>query len=201
MRPTNVSLEQRQRMAEMYAKGKSIREISIEMGYTPPCVTYQLRRAGVELRASGKPAERFFTDEEFAEIIEWFRQGASRQNVATRLKMARTTLYIALGRYVIDHISDFVPKNGGNAPDNDPINHPSHYTHGEMECIDAIAAMLGIDGAIAFCRGSAIKYSYRKGYKGTPKDAEQDAKKCMWYLHEIGILKKRKREEDTNVGV
>lgn len=192
MRPTNVSLEQRQRMAEMYAKGKSIREISIEMGYTPPCVTYQLRRAGVELRASGKPAERVFTDEEFAKVIEWFRQGASRQNVATRLKMARTTLYIALGRYVIDHISDFVPKDGGNAP-NTEIEHPEHYTYGGRECIDNMLTLFGRWAVIAYCKCAHYKYLYRKGHKGTEKDAERDQQKADWYA--------RKAEELSNENV
>lgn len=41
----------------------------------------------------------------------------------------------------------------------DEVNHPSHYTNGDIECIDAIRAALGKEGFIAYCRGNAIKYN------------------------------------------
>ena len=61
---------------------------------------------------------------------------------------------------------------------NDPVDHPSHYCAGDIECIDAIASALGHDGLIAFCRGSAIKYLWRAGLKG---DIEEDLRKAAWY--------------------
>ena len=34
----------------------------------------------------------------------------------------------------------------------DMVNNPTHYTHGAIECIDAIEAALGPEGFIAFLR-------------------------------------------------
>ena len=65
-----------------------------------------------------------------------------------------------------------------NKQTDDPVDHPSHYCAGDIECIDAIASALGHDGLIAFCRGSAIKYLWRAGRKG---DIEEDLRKAAWY--------------------
>ena len=65
-----------------------------------------------------------------------------------------------------------------NKQTNDPVNHPSHYCTGDIECIDAIASALGHDGLIAFCRGNAIKYLWRAGLKG---DMGEDLRKAVWY--------------------
>ena len=61
----------------------------------------------------------------------------------------------------------------------DPVNHPPHYTGGNIECIDAIREALGLAGFIAFCRGNAMKYTWRTGKKDA---AEQDMRKGAWYL-------------------
>lgn len=60
----------------------------------------------------------------------------------------------------------------------DPVNHPSHYTQGGIECIDAIEAALGREGFIAFLRGQVIKYQWRLGHKDAPA---QDNAKASWY--------------------
>ena len=62
---------------------------------------------------------------------------------------------------------------------NDPVNHPAHYCHGNIECIDVIEAVLGSEGAKAFCMGNAIKYLFRHKYKDNPK---QDVEKAEWYI-------------------
>ena len=59
----------------------------------------------------------------------------------------------------------------------DPIN-PSHYKYGDIECIDAIRAALGIDGFISFCKGNIIKYAWRANLKGDPSE---DLRKAAWY--------------------
>jgi len=56
----------------------------------------------------------------------------------------------------------------------DPINHPSHYTHGDIEPIDAIEAW-----QLGFCLGNVVKYIARAGHKG---DRLEDLKKARWYL-------------------
>jgi len=60
----------------------------------------------------------------------------------------------------------------------DMVNHPPHYTAGDIECIDAIRAALGHEGFIAYCKGQVIKYNWRAGLKGP---ALEDAKKAAWY--------------------
>lgn len=67
----------------------------------------------------------------------------------------------------------------------DPVNHPSHYTAGGVECIDGIEAAIGVDGVTAFCRGNAIKYLWRAGKKG---DQVEDLRKALWYIQrEIAV--------------
>ena len=60
----------------------------------------------------------------------------------------------------------------------DPVLSPSHYTSGDIECIDAIRSALGEGGFRAWCRGNAIKYLWRAGLKG---DATEDLRKATFY--------------------
>jgi hypothetical protein len=60
----------------------------------------------------------------------------------------------------------------------DPIDHPSHYTAGSVECIEALAAMAGIDAHIDHCTQSAVAYLWRWRRKGGP----QDLAKARWYI-------------------
>lgn len=70
---------------------------------------------------------------------------------------------------------------------NDPVNHPSHYTSGSIECIDFIDSCgYGLD----FCLANAIKYLTRCKLKGT---CEQDIRKAIWYAtHAADGLKEGK---------
>lgn len=68
---------------------------------------------------------------------------------------------------------------------NDPVNHPSHYTAGKVECIDAIESALG-DGYAAFLKGQVIKYLWRAGRKD---DELQDFKKANFYMDRLLKLK------------
>lgn len=68
----------------------------------------------------------------------------------------------------------------------DPVNHPAHYTDGQIEVIDFID-----DKQLSYCFGNAVKYISRAGKKDPAKTIE-DLQKAVWYLnHEI---EKRKRE-------
>lgn len=63
---------------------------------------------------------------------------------------------------------------------NDPVNHPAHYTTGNIEVIDFID-----DKELTFCLGNAVKYIARAGKKDPNKTVE-DLKKAAWYInHEI----------------
>lgn len=65
---------------------------------------------------------------------------------------------------------------------NDNINHPSHYTQGGIECIDAItAATVGKTGIEAVCVANVIKYLWR--YE--EKNGLEDVKKARWYLERL----------------
>lgn len=68
-----------------------------------------------------------------------------------------------------------------SAPVDDPVNHPSHYTAGGVECIDAIeAALIGYkDPVKAWLIGQVIKYVWRAPLKG---NALEDMKKARFYL-------------------
>ena len=64
----------------------------------------------------------------------------------------------------------------------DNVNHPSHYTHGGIECIDAIkAATVGLTGIEAVCTGNAVKYMWRWKFK----NGAEDIRKAMWYLEKL----------------
>ena len=64
----------------------------------------------------------------------------------------------------------------------DFVNHPPHYTQGEVECIDAIRAALGADGFHAFCKGQVMKYLWRADHKG---NRTEDLRKAQWYTERM----------------
>lgn len=69
------------------------------------------------------------------------------------------------------------------AIDNDPVNHPLHYTDhpSGIECIQITEHM-------GFCLGNAIKYIWRADLKN---DAIEDLEKAKWYIERE--LEKRRR--------
>jgi len=65
---------------------------------------------------------------------------------------------------------------GNLAMPEDLVNHPKHYTQGNIECIEFIEDQgLGKE----FCLGNAIKYIVRSRHKG---NEEQDLEKAIWYI-------------------
>lgn len=69
--------------------------------------------------------------------------------------------------------------------ENDPVNHPSHYTDTKIEVMDYIE-----DKGFNFALGNAVKYISRAGRKDKNKTIE-DLEKSRWYLNrEIERLKK-----------
>lgn len=67
---------------------------------------------------------------------------------------------------------------------NDPVNHPSHYTQGGIECIDAMVAAFGKDAVEQFCICNAFKYVWRSKLK----NGIQDIEKAHWYLNKYKEL-------------
>lgn len=67
----------------------------------------------------------------------------------------------------------------------DPVNHPSHYNSGAVECIDAIEAAMTVEEFVGYLRGQMIKYVWRAGKKD---DARQDIEKALWYGRRLSSL-------------
>lgn len=74
------------------------------------------------------------------------------------------------------HIPDreSFPSRPTHYPQNDPVNHPKHYTShpSGVECITVTEHM-------NFNLGNAMKYIWRAGDKG---NMIEDLKKAQWYL-------------------
>ena len=68
---------------------------------------------------------------------------------------------------------------------NDPVNHPSHYTRGGIECLDAIsAAVTDLTGMEAVLTGQIIKYVWRWKWK----NGAEDLRKAQFYLMRLIAL-------------
>ena len=84
----------------------------------------------------------------------------------------------------------------GDSPvaNNDPVNRPSHYTAGGIECLDAIAASMTPTEYAGFLKGQVLKYIWRYRLKGKPAE---DLKKARFYLDRlIQIVEKEASDSD-----
>lgn len=72
--------------------------------------------------------------------------------------------------------------SGENYKDNDAVNHPSHYTIGGIECIEAIKASMSPEEFHGYLKGNSIKYLWRYRLKGR---AKEDLQKAQWYLNRL----------------
>ena len=77
-------------------------------------------------------------------------------------------------------------------PTNDAVQHPSHYTHGGIECIDAIRASMTADSFCDYCKGNIIKYIWRWRDKG----GLEDLRKASVYLNWLINAAEGKRKEN-----
>ena len=62
---------------------------------------------------------------------------------------------------------------------NDAVNHPSHYTQGGIECIEAIKASMTPNEFQDYCKGNVLKYIWR----WRDKAGVEDLKKASVYLN------------------
>ena len=66
----------------------------------------------------------------------------------------------------------------------DMVNHPKHYTQGEIECIEVIKYIndkLHMEGYEGYCLGNFIKYIWRCNFK----NGWEDIDKAIFYLNEL----------------
>lgn len=99
--------------------------------------------------------------------------------------------YVALveingfGTIEIDDSYDFisVPKPTSKEVEktlDDKVNHPSHYTYGDIEVVDFIEQVTkDYKPELAFSIGNAIKYISR----ANRKNGKEDLDKARWYLN------------------
>lgn len=64
----------------------------------------------------------------------------------------------------------------------DQVNHPAHYTQGDIECWDAMKACMSEQEFAGYLRGCAIKYLWRCTDKGT---FTQDLQKARAYVDKL----------------
>lgn len=74
-----------------------------------------------------------------------------------------------------------MPHHPTPSPTADNVNHPEHYTNGDIECIDAIKAQLTDEEFRGYCKGNVVKYIWRERHKG----GDQSLKKAEWYLRRL----------------
>lgn len=90
----------------------------------------------------------------------------------------------------------FVVPKGAPATEDDPVNHPRHYTQGNIECIDAIdAAVAFLPADEAVCVANVIKYVWRYRCK-TPVES---LKKARWYLDRLIDKMETRQGDDVDV--
>ena len=63
----------------------------------------------------------------------------------------------------------------------DNVNHPTHYTNGNIECIDAIKAALTPEEFRGYLKGNMLKYVWRERMKG----GTESIKKMQWYAAKL----------------
>ena len=76
------------------------------------------------------------------------------------------------------------------------VDNPEHYNKGDIECIDAMKAMLTQEEFVGFLRGNSFKYRWRFKYKDTPT---QDLMKAKYYEDKLLEIH-RESEETTSDG-
>lgn len=65
------------------------------------------------------------------------------------------------------------------------VNHPVHYNLYEIETIEMMLAIWGVEKTITFCEMTAFKYRMRLGLKD---NIEHDLAKEKWYLEKAKQL-------------
>ena len=80
-----------------------------------------------------------------------------------------------------DQRMNIIGQNGNTGEHYDTVNSPSHYTQGDIECIDAIAAALNPDEFRGYLKGNILKYTWRE----RQKDGETSMRKAQWYINRL----------------
>ena len=83
--------------------------------------------------------------------------------------------------------------------DEDLVNHPSHYCHGDVETIDKMVIIFGAESTALICLGNCFKYLDRYQFKGHP---QQDLEKALWYAKKAYFLRYPDESyEEVSIGI
>ena len=63
----------------------------------------------------------------------------------------------------------------------DIVNHPPHYTKGDIECIEAIETQLTREEYRGYLKGKIAEYNWSEKHKG----GIEDLKKAQWHLNRL----------------
>ena len=104
------------------------------------------------------------------EQLEWARGVLSKFEHLTGAEKA-----CAIAQHIIG-LQIGAPTHGSA---HDPVNSPSHYASGGVECIEAIKASMSHEAFLGYLNGNVQKYLWRYEKKANPVE---DLKKAQWYL-------------------
>lgn len=79
-------------------------------------------------------------------------------------------------------VEDAPPTGSKHDPGHDPVNRPTHYASGGIECIVAIKASMSQEAFLGYLKGNVQKYLWRYEKKVNPVE---DLKKARWYLDRL----------------
>lgn len=91
---------------------------------------------------------------------------------------------------------DIMRGNSTDAPADDKgsiyeeVNHPDHYNVYDVEVVDMMERIFGIEETMSWCKLNAFKYRMRAGEKPT-STVEKDLKKEKWCLNKYKELKNK----------
>lgn len=114
--------------------------------------------------------------------LESFEEGKMKHSRCDEVGIIWNALDYPYSSYTLIAQRERVTSVNDDRLAHDMVNHPSHYTQGGIECIDAIkAATVGKSGIEAVCVANVVKYLWR--YE--EKNGVEDVKKARWYLERL----------------
>lgn len=72
-----------------------------------------------------------------------------------------------------------------NEPLDDAVTHPTHYTSGGVECIEAIKASMSREEFAGYCKGNAMKYIWRYDKKNGAEDLRKAEVYLNWLIEAV----------------
>lgn len=92
-------------------------------------------------------------------------------------------------------LDNILPKTNNIITEDNPfsnwyehVDHPKHYNNYDIEVIDMMEKIWGLNATIQFCLMNAFKYRMRIGLK-PDNTIHQDLQKEHWYLNKANQLK------------